>query len=228
MIVLKLDSHENKRKDRTFQNSWHRNIHDNTAKHLNKNDPYKSILKIFLLLLMILTLLIIYRWGQKMPDVELLSINKENNIYTPDTLLSPKLLIQNKSNAPITIEAFQAKKDVENSNIIILEKPKGNYKASNKTNIYFYSVKGILNSNKEILQLMESVEIESSDGTKLVTNNIIYNYKNNIVKGEGHVTINGKWGILKGKGFSYNLDSSIINLTGSPKISLNNNRGIFK
>ena len=215
-------------KNRTFHNTWHKNIQNNDAQNINKKSIYKPILKIIFLLLLIFSTLIIYRWGKKIPDIELLSINKAEYLFQPDTLLSPKLLIQNKSNEPITIEAFLAKKSVENPNIIILEKPKGQYKLSNKRNIYFYSIKGILNSNKRILKLIENVEIISSDGTKLFTDNIIYNYKNNIINGEDEVTLDGEWGILKGKGFSYNLKSSIIKLKGNPKLSLYNNRGIVQ
>ena len=215
-------------KNRTFHNTWHKNIQNNDAQNINKKSIYKPILKIIFLLLLIFSTLIIYRWGKKIPDIELLSINKAEYLFQPDTLLSPKLLIQNKSNEPITIEAFLAKKSVESPNIIILEKPKGQYKLSNKRNIYFYSIKGILNSNKGILKLIENVEIISSDGTKLFTDNIIYNYKNNIINGEDEVTLDGQWGILQGKGFSYNLKSSIINLKGNPKLSLYNNRGIVQ
>ena len=216
------------KKNQSFHNTWHKNIQNNDTQNINKKSVYKPILKIISLLLLIFFTLIIYRWSKKIPDVELLSINKAEYLFQPDTLLSPKLLIQNKSNEPITIEAFLAKKSVENPNIIILEKPKGQYKLSNKRNIYFYSIKGILNSNKRILKLIENVEIISSDGTKLFTDNIIYNYKNNIINGEDEVTLDGQWGILKGKGFSYNLKSSIINLKGNPKLSLYNNRGIVQ
>ena len=215
-------------KNRTFHNTWHKNIQNNDAQNINKKSIYKPILKIIFLLLLIFSILIIYRWSKKIPDIELLSINKAEYLFQPDTLLSPKLLIQNKSNEPITIEAFLAKKSAGNPNIIILEKPKGQYKLSNKRNIYFYSIKGILNSNKRILKLIENVEIISSDGTKLFTDNIIYNYKNNIINGEDEVTLDGQWGILKGKGFSYNLKSSIIKLKGNPKLSLYNNRGIVQ
>ncbi len=215
-----------KTENRTFHNTWHKNIQNNDVQNLNKKSIYKPILKIIFLLLLIFSILIIYKWSKKIPDVELLSINKAEYLFQPDTLLSPKLLIQNKSNEPITIEAFLAKKSVENPNIIILKNPKGQYKLSNKRNIYFYSIKGILNSNKGILKLIENVEIISSDGTKLFTDSIIYNYKNNIINGEDEVTLDGQWGILKGKGFSYNLKSSIINLTGNPKLSLYNNKGI--
>ena len=62
----------------------------------------------------------------------------------------------------------------------------------------------------------------------LITSNIIYNFKNNLISGQEQVTLDGKWGILKGKGFSYNLESSIINLKGRPKLSLYNNKGIIK
>ena len=217
-----------KTQDKSFHKTWHKNLKKYENKHINKTNVYKTVLKIVLLLLIIFTLLIVYRWTQKIPDVELLVINKEQILYKPDTLYNPKLLIKNKYDEPIIIEAFQAEKDAENSNIIILEKPKGHYKLSNKKNIYFYSIKGVLNSNKDILELIESVKIKSSDGTNLITNNIVYNYKNNIVSGQEQVTLDGKWGILKGKGFSYNLESSIINLKGRPKLSLYNNKGIIK
>ena len=216
------------KKDKAFHNSWHKNIQKNASNNVDKKTILKPILKIVFLLLLTFTALLIYIWIKKIPNVELLDINKEENLYKPDTLLSPKLLVKNKSNEPITIEAFQAKKSIEDPNIIVLEKPKGYYKLSNKRNIYFYSVKGILNSSKGILKLIENVKIESSDGTELITNNIIYHYKNNIINGKDKVTLNGKWGILKGKGFSYNLESSMINLTGSPKLSLYNNRGIVR
>ena len=211
-----------KTEDRTFHKNWQKNIQKNDGNNIIKRNFYKPILKIVLLLLIICTVIVVFKWGNKIPDVEILNINKEQSIYQPDTLLSPKLLIKNKSNEPITIEALRAKKDVKNSNIIILENPKGHYKISNKKNIYFYSVKGILNSNKGILKLIESVKIESSDGMKLTTNNIVYNIKKNLVNGEDKVILKGEWGILKGKGFSYDLENSIINLKGRPKLTLYN------
>jgi LPS export ABC transporter protein LptC len=215
-------------KDKSFHKTWHQNINKYDAKHINKTNVYKTILKIVLVLLIIFTLLVIYRWGQKIPDLELLDIKTEQSLYKPDTLLKPKLLLKNKYNEPIIIEAFQAEKNADNSNIIILDKPKGHYKLSNKKNIYFNSTKGILNSNRGILELIENVKIKSSDGMNLITNDIIYNYKNNIVRGQDQVTLDGKWGILKGKGFSYNLESSIINLKGRPKLSLYNNKGLIE
>ena len=211
-----------KTQDRAFHKNWQKNIQKNDGNNIIKRNFYKPILKIVLLLLIICTLIVVYKWGNKISDVEILNINKEQSTYQPDTLLSPKLLIKNKSNEPITIEALRAKKDVEDSNIIILESPKGNYKASNKKNIYFYSVKGILDSKKSIFKLIESVKIESQDGINLTTNNIIYNIKNDMVSGEDKVTVIGKWGILKGKGFSYNLKKSIIHLRGNPRLTLYN------
>ena len=211
-----------KTQDRAFHKNWQKNIQKNDGNNIIKRNVYKPFLKIVLLLLIMCTVILVYKWGNKIPDVEILNINKEQSIYQPDTLLSPKLLLKNKSNEPIIIEALQAKKDVEDSNIVILEFPKGNYRISNKKNIYFYSVKGILDSNKSIFKLIESVKIESSDGINLTTNNIIYNIKNDIVNGEDKVIVIGKWGILKGKGFSYNLKKSIIHLRGNPRLTLYN------
>ena len=211
-----------KTQDRAFHKNWQKNIQKNDGNNIIKRNVYKTIFKTVLLLLIVCTVILVYKWSNKIPDVEILNINQEQSIYQPDTLLSPKLLIKNKSNEPITIEALKAKKDIEDSNIIILESPKGNYRISNKNNIYFYSVKGILDSNKSIFKLIESVKIESQDGINLTTNNIIYNIKNNMVSGEDKVIVVGKWGILIGKGFSYNLKKSIISLKGNPRLTLYN------
>jgi len=217
-----------KTQDKSFHKTWHQNLKKYDSKHINNTNVYKTVLKIVLLLLIIFTSLVIYKWVQKIPDVELLDINRDQVLYKPDTLLKPKLLIKNKYDEPIIIEAFQAEKDSENSDIIILEKPTGYYKLSNKKNIYFYSIKGVLNSNGGILELIESVKIKSSDGMNLITSNIIYNFKNNLISSQEQVTLDGKWGILQGKGFSYNLESSIINLKGRPKLSLYNNKGTIE
>ena len=209
-----------KTQNSAFRKNWYKNIKEHDTNHINKINIYKPVLKITLLLLIIFTVFMVYKWSKKIPEVELLNINKEPNLYQPDTLLRPKLLIKNKSNEPITIEAIEAKKDSRNSNIIILEKPKGHYKLLNNKNIYFYSAKGMLDSNKGVLKLIDNVKIESSEGMKLITNNIIYNIKNNIVTGKDIVILKGEWGILKGKGFSYNIEKSIIKLKGNPKLSL--------
>ena len=110
-----------KTQDRAFHKNWQKNIQKNDGNNIIKRNVYKTILKIVLLLLIICTVIVVYKWGNKIPDVEILNINQEQSIYQPDTLLSPKLLIKNKSNEPITIEALKAKKDIEDSNIIILE-----------------------------------------------------------------------------------------------------------
>jgi len=209
-------------RDKTFHKNWQNKIQKNDANNFQKRNIYKSILKIILLFLIIFSLLVVFRWSKKDQDIEILNIKTEQSLYQPDTLLGPKLLIKNKSNEPITIEAIQAKKDIKNPNIIILEGPRGHYRISNKKNIYFDSVKGILDSNKSIFKLIESVKIESSDGMKLITTNIIYNIKNDLVSGEDNVILSGQWGILKGKGFSYNLKNSIIDLRGKPKLTLYN------
>ena len=96
---------------------------------------------------------------------------------------------------------------------------------SNKKDIYFYSTKGILDNSKGILELIENVIVKTSEGTKFVTNKLLYSNKKNIVTGEDTINIDGDWGTLNWKGFNYNLDSSIIILKGRPKLSLYNNKG---
>jgi LPS export ABC transporter protein LptC len=214
--------------DKSFHKLWMNNIQNRENNKNNKYNIYKYILKIITILLIFFVIFIIYRWSLKVPNIELLNISKEQNIHQADTLIKPLLLLKNKNSEIITIEAFTAKKDNIDPNIITLEKPNGHYKSSNKKDIYFYSTKGILNNNKEILELLDNVIINSSEGTKFYTDKLFYNTNNNIISSNDKVTINGNWGILYGKGLIYNLESSVIKIKGRPRLSLNSNKGTNK
>ena len=125
----------------------------------------------------------------------------------------------------ITVKASKANKDITDSTIILLEKPEGHYKPSNEKDIYFYATKGILDNNKQILELIENVVIKSSKGTKFYTNKLIYILETNILSSNENVTVDGSWGKLDGKGLIYNLEESTVIIKGRPQLSLYNNKG---
>ena len=217
-----------KLQDKSFHKSWINNVQNRENNKANNSSTHKYILKIILFLLILFTIIIILKWWYKVPNVELLDFTQEQNLNQPDTLVKPIILFKNKTSAIIKVEASKAKKDILNSKIIILEKPKGHYQLSNKKDIYFYSTKGILDNSKGILELTENVIIKSSKGTKFVTNKILYSTEKNIIVGEDIINIDGNWGKLRGKGFIYNIESSIISLKGRPILSLNNSKGNIK
>ena len=70
---------------------------------------------------------------------------------------------------------------------------------------------------------MENVVIESSKGTKLYTNKLIYIVENNILSSNDVVTVDGSWESF-GKGLIYNLKATVT-LKGRPQLSLYNNKG---
>ena len=214
-----------KLQNKSFHKSWISNV-QNREKNTTKNLSIKKyILKIIFLSLIILTSIIVLRWWQKVPNNELLDINKEQNINQPDALIKPVILFKNKNKSIVTVKASKANKYITDSTIILLEKPEGHYKPSNEKDIYFYATKGILDNNKQILELIENVVIESSKGTKFYTNKLIYIVDNNILSSNENVTVDGSWGKLKGKGLIYNLEESTLILKGRPQLSLYNNKG---
>ncbi len=214
--------------DKSFHKAWINNIQSREKKNSNNFNIYKYVLRIIIILLILFILLIIFRWWQKIPNVEILDINLEKNLEESDTLIKPILLFKNKNNKVITVEALTAKKNISNSKIIILEKPQGHYQLSNKKNIYFYSSKGILDSKEDLLALIGNVVVNSSKDTNFVTNKLLYIIKENIITSDDIITVDGSWGKLVGKGFKYNIESSIISLKGRPKLSLNNSKGNIK
>ena len=214
-----------KLQNKSFHKSWIRNV-QNREKNTTKNLSIKKyILKFIFLSLIILTSIIVLRWWQKVPNNEILDIDKEHNINQTDALIKPIILFKNKNKSIVTVKASKANKDVQDSTIIILEKPEGHYKPSNEKDIYFYAAKGILDNNKQNLELIENVIIESSKGTKFYTNKLIYIVETNILSTNDNVAVDGSWGKLKGKGLIYNLEESTIILKGRPRLSLNNNKG---
>tara|TARA_B100000214_G_scaffold363671_1_gene329438 strand:+ start:49 stop:702 length:654 start_codon:yes stop_codon:yes gene_type:complete len=214
-----------KLQNKSFHKSWISSV-QNREKNTTKNLSIKKyILKIIFLLLIILTSVIVLRWWQSVPNNEMLDIDKEQNINQPDALIKPIILFKNKSKSIITVKASKANKDITDSTIILLEKPEGHYKPSNEKDIYFYAAKGILDNNKQNLELIENVIIESSKGTKFYTNKLIYIVETNILSSNDNVTVDGSWGKLKGQGLIYNLEESTVILKGRPKLSLYNNKG---
>jgi len=214
-----------KLQNKSFHRSWISSV-QNREKNTTKNLSIKKyILKIIFLLLIILTLVIVLRWWQSVPNNEILDIDKEQNINQPDALIKPTILFKNKSKSIITVKASKANKDITDSTIILLEKPEGHYKPSNEKDIYFYAAKGILDNNKQNLELIENVIIESSKGTKFYTNKLIYIVETNILSSNDNVTVDGSWGKLNGQGLIYNLEESTVILKGRPKLSLYNNKG---
>ena len=213
-----------KLQNKSFHKSWISSV-QNREKNTTKNLSIKKyLLKIIFISLIILTAIIVLRWWQKVPNNEMLDINQVQSLNQPDALIKPIILFKNKNKSIVTVKASKANKDITDSNIIILEKPEGHYKPSNKKDIYFYAAKGILDNNKQILELIENVVIESSKGTKFYTDRLIYIVDNNILSSNDNVTVDGSWGKLNGKGIIYNLEESTIILKGRPQLSLYNNK----
>ena len=214
-----------KLQNKSFHKSWISNV-QNREKNTTKNLSVKKyILKIIFLSLIILTSIIVLRWWQKVPNSDLVNIDKEENINQPDALIKPVILFKNKNKSIVTVKASKANKDITDSNIILLEQPEGHYKPSDEKDIYFYATKGILDNNKQNLELIENVVIESSKGTKFYTNKLIYIVETNILSSNENVTVDGSWGKLNGKGLIYNLEESTVILKGRPQLSLYNNKG---
>ena len=214
-----------KLQNKSFHKSWISSVHNREKKTTKNLSIKKYILKIIFFSLIILISIIVLRWWQKVPNNEMLDIDKEHNINQPDALIKPIILFKNKNKSIVTVKASKANKDIADSTIIILEKPEGHYKPSNEKDIYFYATKGILDNNKQILELIENVVIKSSKGTKFYTNKLIYIAETNILSSNENVTVDGSWGKLDGKGLIYNLEESTVILKGRPQLSLYNNKG---
>ena len=214
-----------KLQNKSFHKSWISSVQNREKNTIKNLSIKKYILKIIFISLIILTAIIVLRWYQKVPNNEMLNIDKERNLNQPDALIKPTILFKNKNKSIVTVKASKANKDITDSTIIILDRPEGHYKPSNEKDIYFYATKGILDNNKQILELIENVIIESSKGTKLYTNKVIYIVDNNILSSNENVTVDGSWGKLNGQGLIYNLEESTVILKGRPQLSLYNNKG---
>lgn len=217
-----------KLQNKSFHKSWISNVQKREKDIVNNLNNNKYILKIIFLSLIILSFIIVLRWWQKVSNQEILDLGQGQYTNQTDTLVKPIILFKNKNNSVFTVKSTEAKRDILNSTIIILEKPEGHYKLSNEKDIYFYATKGILDNNKQILELIRNVIIESSKGTKFYSNSLAYIVDNNIIRSEDAVTVKGNWGSLSGKGFIYNLDSSNIRIKGRPVLSLSNKKGNIK
>ena len=207
---------------KSFHKSWISSV-KNREKDTTKNFSInKFILKIIFISLIILSFLIVLRWWQKVPNKEILDLDKGQNLNQPDTLVKPTILFKNKNNSVFTVKAYEAKRDIKNLTIVILEKPEGHYKLSNEKDIYFYATTGILYNNKQILELMENVNIQTSKGTEFFTDKLTYFVNDNILSSDDSISVEGNWGTLNGIGLIYNLENSTVIIKGRPQLSFYN------
>ena len=213
--------------DKSFYKTWDKKTNNLQNKDFNKINVYKSILKYVLPLIIICIVLIVSEWTKIVPEYEIIKFDEKNKVYEPDSVTKPKLLLKSKNNKPILIQALNTKKDVDNSNILFFEKPNGYYRLSNKITIYFNASDGILLIDENELKLNNEVEIKSSIGTNLNTTNILYDIENSVISGKENILLIGEWGKLLGKGFTYEIEDSLIIINGRPKIKFKNNKGLL-
>ena len=94
-----------KLQNKSFHKSWISSVQNrekNTTKTLSIK---KYILKIIFLSLIILTLIIVLRWWQNVPNNEILDIDKEQNLNQADALIKPIILFKNKNKSIVTVKA---------------------------------------------------------------------------------------------------------------------------
>ena len=213
--------------NKSFYNTWGKKANNLQSKDFNKKNIYKSILKYVLTIIIVCILIVIIQWVKTIPKYEIINFDKKNKIYEPDNISKAKLLLKNKNNKPILVQALNTKKDINNSNIIFFDKPNGYYRLSDEITIRFNSSDGILYIDQNELKLNKDVEITSSLGTNLKTTNIIYDIENSVIAGQENIILIGNWGKLLGKGFTYKIEESLIILNGRPKLTLINNKGVL-
>ena len=213
--------------NKSFYNTWGKKANNLKNKDFNKRNIYTSILRYILPIIIISIFIVIIQWVKIIPEYEIINFDKKNKIYEPDNISKAKLLLKNKNNKPILVQALNTKKDINNSNIILFDKPNGYYRLSDKITIRFNSSDGILYIDQNELKLYRDVEIASTSGTNLKTTNIIYDIENSVIAGQENIILIGNWGKLLGKGFTYKIEESLIILNGRPKLTFINNKGVL-
>ena len=213
--------------NKSFYNTWGKKANNLQSKDFNKKNIYKSILKYTLPIIILCIFIVIIQWVKIIPEYEIINFDKKNKIYEPDSISKAKLLLKNKNNKPILVQALNTKKDINNSNIILFDKPNGYYRLSDEITIRFNSSDGILYIDQNELKLNRNVEIASTSGTNLKTTNIIYDIENSVIAGQENIILIGNWGKLLGKGFTYKIEESLIILNGRPKLTFINNKGVL-
>ncbi len=211
----------------SFYKTWDKKANHLQNKDFIKKNLYTSILRYILPIIIISIFIVIIQWVKIIPEYEIINFDKKNKIYEPDSISKAKLLLKSKNNKPILVQALNTKKDINNSNIILFDKPNGYYRLSDEITIRFNSSDGILYIDQNELKLNKDVEITSSLGTNLKTTNIIYDIENSVIAGQENIILIGNWGKLLGKGFTYKIEESLIILNGRPKLTFINNKGVL-
>ncbi len=131
-----------------------------------------------------------------------------------------KLLGTDKNKRPFLITADKAIRDSSNKNLINLVLPKADLTLDNKSWVMVSGKSGTIYSKINLLEIYGGIDVYSSNGTEIHSEEATYNFSEGILEGEKNIKIHGGWGTLNGTRFMYNTNSSILSIYGNPLLTL--------
>ncbi len=123
-------------------------------------------------------------------------------------------------NTPYTITAKNAEEKKIGSNLIDLENPMADLITGNGEAINVIANAGVIDQNTEIVKLLNTVQIFSSQGYEVQTQELNFDMKTNDIENDTEINAKGEFGNLHAQGIKILNSGDVIIFKGKTNINL--------
>lgn len=199
---------------------------DERLKKSNFNTNLVRILKLALPLIAIILVVVLLVWSDQIkvaPPVDKRDIAPDQ--IGQNKLINPRFESKDEKSQPYTITAVEAIQKPEQPDIVGLISPTGSMNFNDGTIINIKSQLGNFDQKKQILNLSDTVKLQTNDGYVIDLNSVTIDMVNKMSQSNEPVTASGKDGIIKANnGFTADSTTGILTFKGPVNLIIHNNK----
>jgi lipopolysaccharide export system protein LptC len=131
---------------------------------------------------------------------------------------SPRFVGADKDNQPFEVIARQARQNPDDRALIELDDVQASFVLTEGPSLKLSAVKGVLDTNNQLLLLTGPLELASSDGYLVKTGEARADLKNGLLSGQTPIEASGAFGTIRADGFEANKDARTVNFKGNVRV----------
>ena len=135
-------------------------------------------------------------------------------------MVSPRYVGVDRYNRPFIVTAAIGRQVPDRNDVIALERPRGVMTVRGGASVAVTAATGVYQSQAQLLDLFEDVDLTHQDGTRFVTQRAHVNFSDNTAEGRDPVEGHGPQGDITGEGFLILSKGETIIFTGQSTLLL--------
>jgi len=129
-------------------------------------------------------------------------------------MIAPRFVGADKNNEPFEVVASKARQDPNDSALVELDRVDAKLVLNEGAHLRLIAGRGVLDTNNQLLRLTAPIELTSSEGYSVQTDEARADLKNGTLTGQTPIDAYGPFGVIHADGFQANRDAGTIDFVG--------------